>query len=117
MDGTICVFLVDLPLLTLVLAVIGVIAWNRNGGAMSVLGRGIPMDMKFVGIAAMVVLWLLLSVASMCLAFLGGLVVFYVLLFWLGHVAASIGAVLILTFLASIPFFWGWALLRSGEQR
>jgi hypothetical protein len=117
MDGTTYIILVDLPLLAFALGVIGAIAWNRNGGAVSILGRGSPLDMRLVGIAAMFGLWLMLSLASICLAFFGGLVVFYLLLFWLGHAAAWIGVVLILTFLVSIPFFWGWALLRSGQQR
>lgn len=112
MDTTTYVLLVDMPLLMLGLGVIATIAWNRNGGIASIVGKGNPTDMRLVGIATLFGLWLLLTVSSLCLAFGGGLVVFCILLFWVGSHAAAALAVLLAVFLACIPFLWGWALLR-----
>ncbi len=116
MDATTYVILVDLPLLMLGLGVICVIAWNRSGGV-SVMGEGSPLGMRLTGMATMLGLWLLLTVASLCLAFGGGVVVFYLLLFWLGHAAAGVGAILLVALLACIPFLWGWVLLRPAERQ
>ena len=117
MDSTIYVILVDLPLLIFGLGVIFAIAWNRNGGAVSVIGKGSPLNMRLAGIAAMFGLWLMLTVASIWLAFCVGIVAFLVLLFWVGRAAAAVGAILLGAGLVSIPFLWGWALFRSGAQR
>jgi hypothetical protein len=111
MDGSTYVLLIDLPILTLVLGLGAAIAWNRNGGAL-VLAKGNHWDMKLMGMAAMVVLWLVVTMASLWLAFLGGLVVFYGLLFNLGQAAAWIGAVGIILFMVSIPILWAWAILK-----
>jgi hypothetical protein len=71
--------------------------------------------MRLIGAAAMFGVWLLLTVGSLCLAFGGGLLAFYLVLFWLGRLAAAVWAILALAFLACIPFFWGWVLLRRAE--
>lgn len=117
MDGTTYIILVDLPLLALALATICAIAWNRNGGAVSILGKSNPLDVKILGIASMFGLWLLLSVVSIFLTFAVGLVAFYVLLFWVGRLAAGTGAILLTALLVSIPYLWGRALLKSGARR
>jgi hypothetical protein len=116
MSATTYVILVNLPLLTLGMGAICAIFWSQNG-YVSVLGRGSPLDMRLVGAAAMFGVWLLLSVGSLALAFFGGLVIFYLLLFWLGRAAAGAGAILILALLACIPFFWGWMLLKPAVRR
>ena len=114
MDSSTYVILIDLPLLALVIGVVGAVVWNRNGGSTAILGRDSSIDTRLIGVAAMFALWLLVSLASIWLAFLGGLMLFYALLFWLGQAAAWVGAITILTFLVSIPFLWGWALLKWG---
>ncbi len=117
MDTTTYVLLVDLPLLVLGLGVISAIAWNRNGGTAAILGRGSSLDARLAGMATLFGLWLLLTLSSLCLTFAGGLVVFCLLLFWLGHGAAAVGAFLVVAALACIPFIWGWALLRPVARR
>ena len=117
MDVTTYVLLVDLPLLMLGLGVICAIAWNRSGGAVSIVGKDSPLGMRLSGMATMFGLWLLLTVASLCLAFGAGLVVFCVLLFWLGGHTAAAWAMLLVVLLACIPFLWGWALSRQAVWR
>ncbi len=117
MNGMSDVILVDLPLLMLGMGVIGAIAWNRNGGVTSILSKSSPAAVKFAGIAALIGLWLLLTAASIWSAFLGGSVVCYLLLFWLGRAAAAAGLILLWALLVSIPFFWGWAVLRPVVRR
>lgn len=117
MNGMSHVILVELPLLMLGMGVIGVIAWNRNGGVMSILSKGTPAAVKLAGIAVLIGLWLLLTAASIWSAFLGGFVVSHLLLFWLGRAAAGVGLILLGALLVSIPFFWGWAILRPAVRR
>ncbi len=117
MDGTSHVFLIDLPLLTLVLGVIGAIAWNRSGNVLPRLGRDGPVAARVARIAALASLWLLLTVASLWSVFLGGFVVCYLLLFWFGRAGAGTGLILLGALLVSIPFFWGWVVLRPAMRR
>jgi len=117
MNGMSQVILIDLPLLMLGMGVIGAIAWNRNGSVTSVLSKGSPAGVKLAGIAALIGLWVLLTAASIWAAFLGGSVVCYLLLFWLGRAAAVVGLILLWALLVSIPFFWGWAVLRPVVRR
>ena len=111
MDGSTYVLLIDLPLLALVLGLGAAIAWNRNGGAL-VLGKGNSWDMRVIGIGAMVVLWIMVTMASLWLAFLAGLVIFYGLLFNIGQAAAWVGAISIIAFMVAIPILWAWAILK-----
>ncbi len=117
MDTTTYIMVVNLPLLMLGLGVISIIAWNRNGGTAVIRGKDSSLDVRLVGMATMFGLWLLLTVSSLCLAFFGGLVVFCLLLFWVGEDTAAVGAILLVALLASIPFLWGWALLRPAARR
>ena len=112
MGTTTYVLLVNVPLLMLGAGVTAAIAWHRNGGAGYILGKGSPIDVRLVGMATMFGMWLLLTVSSLCLAFVSGLVVVSLLLLWLGGHAAAVGAILLVASLACIPFLWGWALLR-----
>lgn len=115
MDAATYVILVDLPLLIVGAGVIFAIAWNRND--IAVLGRHGSVNSRLLGMSAMLGVWLLLTIASLGIGFLGGILVFYVTLFWLGRAAAWAAATLVLALLASIPFLWGWALLRPAVWR
>ncbi len=116
MDTSTYVIMVDLPLLILGLGVVFAVVWNKNG--VGVLGRhSHHFNTRVLGMSAMLGVWLLLTIASLGLGFLGGMLLLYLVLFSLGRAAAWIATVLILAFLASIPFLWGWALLRPAVWR
>lgn len=117
MDALTYVVFVVLPLLMLGLGVIYTIAWNRTGTAADMVGKGSPLATRLVGMGTVFGLWLTLTAASVCLVFLGGLTVLYILLFWVGRAAAGVGIILLLALLLSIPLFWGWALSRPSALR
>jgi hypothetical protein len=110
------VMLFNLPALILGLGVVCAVAWRQNGGRLSALGHHGSLGLRILGVTTMFGLWLVLTLSSLLLAFGAGLVVFTILLFWLGGHVAAVSAVLIVSFLASIPFLWGWALMRPEAQ-
>jgi hypothetical protein len=111
MDASLMVL--DLPLLMLGAGVIGAIAWNRNGNGVSMLGRASPVGAKLVVAVAALALWLLLTATSIWLAFIYGFLACHFLLWWLGRLAAGLGLVFVGIVILSIPFVWGWALLKT----
>jgi hypothetical protein len=113
MNTTAYILLVNVPLLILGSVAIAAVVWNRNGGTAAILGKGSPLDVRLFGMATGFALWLLLTVSTECLAFVSGLLVFSLLLYWLGEYVASAGAMLLVAVLVCIPFLWGWALLRQ----
>jgi hypothetical protein len=117
MDRTTSFIALELPLLMLGAGVIGTIAWNRNGNAVSALGRAAPVVAKLGFVAAALALWLILTTTSVWLAFLYGFFACHLLLFWFGRLAAGLGLILMLLVVVSIPFVWGWALLRPTARQ
>jgi hypothetical protein len=103
----------DLPLLMLGAGVIGTVAWSRNGNAASALGRASPVGAKLVVAAAALALWVILTATSIWLAFLYGFLACHFLLWGLGRLAAGLGLIFVGVVIVSIPFIWGWALLKT----
>jgi len=112
MDGNTGFMIIEVPLLVLAAGVIGTIAWNRNGNAVSMMSRASPITSRLVVAAGALALWTVLTATSIWLAFLYGFLVCHVLLFWVGRLAAGMGLILLGVFIVAVPFIWGWALWR-----
>lgn len=112
MNNTMGFMVLELPLLMLGAGVIGAIAWNRNGNSVSVLSRATTAGNRMIVAASALAAWLLLTAISIWLAFLYGLLACHLLLFWLGRLAAGTGFIFLGGVIVSIPFIWGWAILK-----
>ncbi|HEU4760067.1 MAG TPA: hypothetical protein VFT91_08830 [Dehalococcoidia bacterium] len=116
MNATDGMLLVQLPVMMVVASVVTMVALRRNGGTLPLLTVNGSMRprARIAGMAALAGLWLALTVVTMWCAFLGGFVAVHLLLFWVGRAAAALGLIVLAVVLVSIPFVWGWAILRTA---